>query len=213
MLVDDHQIVRDGLKALLNNETDIDIIDEASGQDELFKKLKQHLPDILIMDISLPDISGINLSKLVLEKYDRIKILMLSMYNSEDFIFNSIKAGAKGYLPKNTSKAELTKAIHELYIGQEYFSEEISNVILKSYVKKIQQNDEENDSKRDILTTRELEILKLFAEGKPNQFIADKLFISIRTVESHKNHIMQKLELNSIVDMIKFAIKNKIVDL
>jgi DNA-binding NarL/FixJ family response regulator len=212
MLVDDHQIVRDGIKALLSTEDSIQIIDEASDGDELLSKLRNKKPDILIMDISMPKMSGIELLKIVSKEYPDIKVLILSMYTNEDFVFNAVKSGAMGYLPKNTSRKILIEAIQTIYAGEEYFSKEISNIILKSYIKKAQKYDDSSDRKREMLSIRELEILKLVAEGKSNQEIAEKLFISIRTVESHKNHIMQKMELKSTVDLIKYALKNNLAD-
>jgi DNA-binding NarL/FixJ family response regulator len=135
------------------------------------------------------------------------------MYTNEEFIFNAIKAGAKGYLPKNTTRQELLSAIEAVSQGQEYFSETVSEIMLKSYVR-IAKDDEKFFDKKDAsLTIREIEILKLFANGLSNQEIADKLFISIRTVESHKNHIMQKLDLKTSVDMVKYALRNKIAEL
>lgn len=213
MLVDDHQIVRDGIKALLESLENVQVIGEASNAKELLEKLKNCKPDIIVTDISMPDISGIELTKIIKEKeeFSGIKVLILSMFTNEDFIFNAIKAGANGYLPKNTTRRELFEAVNTIYNGDEYFSESISNIILKSYVKKAQ--NEELTEKKESLSVRETEILKHFAQGLSNQEIADKLFISIRTVESHKNHIMQKLELKSTVDLIKFAIKNKIIEL
>ncbi len=213
MLVDDHQIVRDGIKALLESLDNVQVIGEASNVNDLMEKLSFSKPDIIVTDISMPDISGIELTKIINEKeeFSGIKVLILSMFTNEDFIFNAIKAGAKGYLPKNTTRRELFEAVNTIYNGDEYFSESISNIILKSYVKKAQT--EEQIEKKESLSVRETEILKHFAQGMSNQEIADKLFISIRTVESHKNHIMQKLELKSTVDLIKFAIKNKIVEL
>jgi DNA-binding NarL/FixJ family response regulator len=213
ILVDDHQIVRDGIKALLNDAEDIDIISEAACYNELREKLKLQDPDIIVMDISLPEMSGLEITKLLSETYPHLKVLILSMYTGEDFIFNAIKAGAKGYLPKNTTRKEIIDAIHAIYNNNEYYSESISNVILKSYVQKAKSTDILPIRAEDILSTREIEILKYFAGGMSNQDIADKLFISIRTVESHKNHIMQKLELKSTVELIKYAIKNKIVDI
>lgn len=213
MLVDDHQIVRDGIKALLESLDNVQVIGEASNANELLEKLSISKPDIIVTDISMPDISGIELTKIINEKeeFSGIKVLILSMFTNEDFIFNAIKAGARGYLPKNTTRRELFEAVNTIYNGEEYFSESISNIILKSYVKKAQ--NEDLADKKESLSVRETEILKLFAQGISNQEIADKLFISIRTVESHKNHIMQKLELKSTVDLIKFAIKNKIVEI
>ncbi|NVN94851.1 MAG: response regulator transcription factor [Bacteroidetes bacterium] len=213
MLIDDHQIVRDGIKVLLESLENVEVIGEASNVAELLEKLKDVQPDIIVTDISMPDISGIELTKIINEdkKYANIKILILSMYTNEDFVFNAIKAGAKGYLPKNTTRKELFEAVNTIYNGDEYFSESISNIILKSYIKKVKSD--ENGEKKEALSIREIEILKLFAEGMANQEIADKLFISIRTVESHKNHIMQKLALKTTVDLLKFAIKNKIVEI
>ena len=215
MLVDDHQIVRDGIKSLLESLDNIQIIGEASNGNELLGYLETVKPDIIITDISMPDMSGIELTKIINsnEKYKDVKVLILSMYTNEDFIFNAIKAGAKGYLPKNISRKELFDAINAIYKGEEYFSEQISNIILKSYIKKAKSGDNPEEKKEAVLSLRETEILKMFAEGMANQEIADKLFISIRTVESHKNHIVQKLELKSTMDLIKFAIKNKIVEL
>ena len=186
MLIDDHQIVRDGIKVLLESLENVEVIGEASNVAELLEKLKDVQPDIIVTDISMPDISGIELTKIINEdkKYANIKILILSMYTNEDFVFNAIKAGAKGYLPKNTTRKELFEAVNTIYNGDEYFSESISNIILKSYIKKVKSD--ENGEKKEALSIREIEILKLFAEGMANQEIADKLFISIRTVESHK---------------------------
>ena len=213
ILVDDHQLVRDGIKSLISDSFGIDIIGEASNSVELFKQLHQVMPDVILMDISLPNMSGIEITKILKKDYPKIKILMLSMYTSEDFIFNGLKAGINGYLPKNTTRDELLLAIEEVYNGREYFSKSISNIILKSFVNSAKYGNNANDDKMSILTKRETEILKLVVEGVSNQHIADQLFISIRTVETHKTSIMKKLELNSTIDLVKFAIKNKIIEL
>jgi DNA-binding NarL/FixJ family response regulator len=213
ILVEDHQIVRDGIKALLLDAPGIKICGEAASGDELKALLGKKEADIIIMDISLPDISGIELTRGLTENYPDIKVLILSMHTGEDFIFNAIKAGAKGYLPKNTTRKELLNALAAIANNEEYFSESVSNIILKNYIQKAKNGGKESQPNEEKLTGREIEILKLFAGGMSNQEIADKLFISIRTVESHKNHIMQKLELNSTVDLIKFAIKSKIIEI
>lgn len=213
ILVDDHQIVRDGIRLLIEGMDGIQVIDEAGSAKEMQGILKSKIPDLAIIDISLPGMSGIELAAFLTDEYPQIKILMLSMYTSEDFIFNSIKAGALGYLPKNTTKKELNTAIIEIMGGREYFSESISNVILKSYVKKAQSEQQPEKKDLDALSNREQEVLRLFSEGKSNKEMADELFISTRTVESHKNHIMQKLELKTTVDLIKFAITNGILEI
>src|ERR1035438_9863693 len=213
ILVDDHHLVRDGIKSLLSSTSDLEIVGEASDGIELFEILSSVKPDIIIMDISLPGKSGIDLTRSICKDYPDIKVLILSMYNNEDFIFNSIKAGARGYLPKNTTRNELLEAIYAIDSGEEFYSESISKIMVKSYVKRATDDEKTPEKPDEILTTRELEILKLYVEGFINKEIGDKLDISIRTVETHKNHIMRKLGLKSTVEMVKFAIKNKIVEL
>lgn len=214
MLVDDHHIVRDGIKTLINNMEGFEVIDEAGDEKELIAKLKFSKPDIVVLDISLPGKSGIEITRDLHRDYPDIKVLILSMYTKEDFIFSALKAGAKGYLPKNTSKKELCNALAEILKGGEYFSEPIANIILKSYIKKIQEDDTTKEKPQsEKLTERETEVLKLFAESRSNKEISEKLCISVRTVESHKNHIMQKLHLKSTVDLLKFALRNKIVSI
>ena len=212
-LVDDHQIVRDGIKSLLMDSSEIHIAGEAMNGLELMEKLEQVKPDVILMDISLPDVSGIELTKQVTQQFPEIKVLILSMYTQEDFITNAIAAGAKGYLPKNTTQQELLNAIIAVYNDKEYYNDAVSEIILGNYISSVRKYREiisENDE--EILSVREKQILKLFVEGMSNPEIADKLFISIRTVESHKNHIMQKLEAKSTVELVKYAIRNKIVE-
>lgn len=211
ILVDDHQLVRTGIANLLAGETGFEIIGEAADAKDLFELLKKSQPDITILDIALPGLSGIEITKKLHNDYPGIRILILSMHTSEEFIFNAINSGARGYLPKNTSRKELIEAIYAIHRGEEFFAESISNVILKSYIKKAKSDSIEDENNESLLSKREIEVLKLFAEGMTNQEIADKLFISIRTVESHKNHIMARLELKTTVDLVKFAIRNNIV--
>ena len=213
ILVDDHRLVRDGIKSLLNGINDIQIIGEASDSKELYQLLTTLNPDLLIMDISLPEVSGIEITKIISKDFPSIKVLMLSMYNSEDFILGAIKAGAKGYLPKNTSRNELLEAIYAIQSGEDFYSESVSKTMLTSYIRQATDDEKPADKANELLTTREIEVLKLYVEGLINKEISDKLDISIRTVETHKNHIMRKLGLKSTVEMVKFAIRNKIVEI
>jgi len=212
LLVDDHTIVRDGIRALLTGQDDISIRGEASNGRDLLSLMKSAEADIILLDISLPDCSGIDLCESIRKDYPGTQVLFLSMYTTEEYIFNAIKAGAQGYLPKNISQSELLLAIRTISQGSEYFSESISNTILKSYIKKAKDKEPENLNPENSLSKREFEILKLFAEGYSNPQIAEQLFISTRTVESHKNHIMQKLNLKSTVDLVKFAIRHQIIE-
>ncbi|MBU2650729.1 MAG: response regulator transcription factor [Bacteroidetes bacterium] len=211
ILVDDHQIVRDGIKALIAGMDEMEVIAEASTGEMMLKILSNNSPDLAIIDIALPDISGIELTRQIHEKYPSIKILILSMYTDEEFIFNSLRAGASGYLPKNTSRHELREAILSVNNDVEYLPETISKIILRSFVKKARKEEDQKDF--SLLSNREMEVLKLILAGNNNRYIAEKLFISTRTVESHKNHIMNKLEIKSMLDLVKYAIQNKIIDI
>ncbi len=212
-LVEDHDLVRDGLKALLTSIPDIAIIGEAANGKSLFEKLKIVQPDIIVLDISLPDISGIEITKRLRYDYPQIRVLILSMYTHEDFVTGAIRSGARGYLPKNTSRDELVKAIYAIYRGDEFFGETISKILLKSFIRTAAEQNEQEEKPVFSLSSREQEILKLFAEGFNNKEIGIKLNISVRTVETHKNHIMKKLGIKSPVEMVKFAIRNKIINL
>jgi len=207
ILVDDHQMFRDGVKSVLSDEENIDIVGEVGNGKDLFKLLESTRPDLIITDISMPDISGIEVAKSISENYSDIKILILSMHSNEEFITKALSVGANGYLPKDTAMSELLEAIHTIYKGENYFNKEISDTILKSLRNKSQKNEGKS------LTNREKEIIELVVEGLTNKEIAEKLFISIRTVDSHKNNIMQKLNLKSSIELVKYAIKNNLAKL
>jgi len=212
ILTEDHQLLRDGIKVLIASEN-IEIIGEASTGAGLWTLMESVQPDIILMDISLPDISGIELTRTLSERYPEVKVLILSMFTDESFINQAIKAGAKGYLHKNTTRDEMLIAIDTVYSGSEYYSDNISKIILKSYIEKAKKSGEEISNPHEILSKREIEILKMFAEGFINKEIADHLFISIRTVESHKNHIMQKLNLKTQVELVKYAIRHNLINI
>ena len=213
ILVDDHQIVRDGIKSLLLDSSTIEIIGEAETAYELFDLLKTLQPDIVLLDISLPTMSGIEASKILTSDFPNIKKLMLSMYTSEDYIFNALKTGINGYLPKNTTRDELLQAINDVHNGKEYFSKSISDTILKSYVNIAKNGSEVSSDKLAGLTKREREVLHYVVDGKSNAYISECLFISIRTVETHKTSILRKLNLTNAVDLVKFAIKNNLIEI
>jgi DNA-binding NarL/FixJ family response regulator len=210
VLADDHRIFRDGLKSLLSDADFIDVIGEASGGFELLELLKTIQPDLVIVDISMKDISGIEVSKKISALYPDIRIMILSMHTGEEFVINAIKAGVNGYLSKDTSREELLDAIKIIYEGGECYSKLVSESIMKSYVKKYKT--EQNLLENKTLTQREIEILKLAAGGLTNKEIADKLFISHKTVDCHKNNIVQKLKLKNTAEMVLYAVKNKIIE-
>jgi len=213
ILVDDHQIVRDGVKVLLMNVPDVEIVGEAADGVELFELLKTILPDIILLDISMPNLSGIDILRKFKEEKLNIKVIMLTADSTDEAVFDSLKAGALGYLPKNAKRDEILDAIYKVNEGEEYIAECITSTVLKTYISKAR-NLNFIDSKRNIeLSKREIEIVELFSEGLSYKEIANRLNISSRTVESHKNNILEKLELKTIVDLVKYAIKHRIIKL
>ncbi len=214
LLVDDHKIFRDGILSLFSDAKEIEIIDVASNSNEALQKIRNQKPDVVIMDISMPEISGIEIIKQIKEENISSKILVLSMHTKEEYVFNAIRAGANGYLPKEeTSKEELFKAIKKIIAGKEYFSNSISTIMQKYFLRKAKNN--ENDSVKDYeqLTKREKEVLKLVIEGLSNIEIADKLFVNIRTIETHKHNLLQKLKIKNTIELVKFALKNNILEI
>ena len=168
ILVEDHQIVRDGIKSLLRNEPDISVIAEAADLTELNKCLNIKIPDIILLDITLPNISGIEITKIITEKYPEIRIIILSMHVNEEFIIKSFQSGARGYLAKNTTKKELLEAIRMVNESGEYFSPMISDILVRSSIKKVKIDNKERID-ISLLSKREIEILKLFADGYSNK--------------------------------------------
>ncbi len=213
IIVDDHQIVRDGISVLLMKTEDINIIGEASNGEQLLLLLKKIIPDIIILDISMPKISGIELSKIIKETYPQIKIVIFSSHTEGENVVHALEAGAKGILPKNTIREELIEALRSVYGGKEFISKYIP---YSTFVNHIKSTKAQKDSKKvleDVLSIREIEILKLIVDGKSNKEISELLFISQRTVEKHKSNILNKLEMKSVVDLVKYAIKNKLTDI
>ncbi len=213
LIVDDHQIVRDGISLLLMKNNDIEIVGEASNGDELLQMLKSIIPDIIILDISMPKITGIELTKIITEKYPTIKIIIFSSHSQGENVVAAIKAGAKGVLPKNTIREELMQAINTVYNEGEFISKYIPYSTFTNNIKNKKEKEEAIKKIEDVLTNREIEIFKLIVNAKTNTEIAEKLFISRRTVEKHKSNILIKLRIDSIVELVKFAIKNKIIEL
>ncbi len=212
VLVDDHQLIRMGITALLKSENYIDVIGEVNTAKETLEYVKNKKPDVVLMDISLDDGDGIVLTKEIIKKHKDVKVIMLSMHVKEDFIQRSIMAGASGYLLKDSPKDEIIKAIKEVVQGGKYFTSEISQLMVSSYVDKAG-NFTNNRRQISGLTTREIEIIRLLSDGLNNQNIASQLGISHRTVDTHRTNIMQKVKVKNVAELVKYAIINKVIDI
>jgi DNA-binding NarL/FixJ family response regulator len=213
LIVDDHQIVRDGIGSILANENDIELIGSLASAAKALDFIKCSLPDVVIADLSMPNMSGIEFTQRLNETFPTIKVLILSMFSNEEYVIKAIQAGAKGYLPKQDSTTELLlEAIRIIYGGDEFYSPSISKVVMRNFVQNVKGTKTGEPINKNQLTAREKEILKMYVEGFTNTEIAEKLNLSIYTIKTHKNNIMQKYNFKSTVEMIKFAIKNNIVE-
>lgn len=201
-IVDDHQLVVDGLRSLLDNEEHYTIVGCSNRPKEVVDALENLNVDILLTDINMPEMTGVELTRNVKKKFPKIKVLALSMFGERQVIKEMIDAGISGYILKNTGKQELLEALSKLANGQNFFGEEVTKELMKSFT-----NDEEGSH----LTNREIEIVRLIENEYSNKKIADLLFISERTVETHRKNIFRKTGTQSIVGLLKYAYDHKII--
>ena len=216
VLADDHALVRDGIRSLLESESDLEVIGEASNGKEAIELVEKVYPDLLIIDIRMPVMNGIEAVEALTKSNAQVKSIILSMHDSEEYILKSISAGANGYLLKDTDKTEFIKAIHTVRDGGKYFSGDISNVLVnnllssnKPLVKKEKQGNI-GDNIFD-LTNKELQVLELVLSGLTNQQISEKLKNSKRTIETHRFNLMRKMDVKNLIDLSKKAQKHQLV--
>ena len=210
-IVDDHQVVCDGIKALLSDADDIEVLGTASNIDNLIAKTKETSVHICLINIYDPTDAEIENIRKVKKELPNMNLLILSMNKSKSFILKTLKAGARGYLTKDTNRSELIEAIYTIRGGYDYYAKSIANIVLNNYLKETDVAHQLIDQQENSLSSREIEVLELFGQSFTNKEIADTLFISVRTVESHKNNVMKKLNLRTTVDLVKFAISNNII--
>lgn len=204
ILADDHKIMREGLKNLLEDKPDMEVVGEAKNGRDAVQLAIKFLPDIAIMDIAMPDLNGIEATKQILNESPATRIIALSMHSDKQFVTGMFRAGASGYLLKDCALEELAEAIRAVHVKHTYLSKEITDVVLKELVHKLE-NEAEN-SKEEI-TDREREVLQLIAEGISTKDIAGKLYVSAKTIETHRQKIMQKLNIFTIPELTKYAIR------
>ena len=210
VVADDHTILRQGIKALLDNQAGIEVIGEAKDGREALTLIERLQPDVILMDIAMPGLNGLEATRRIKKKFPKIKVLVLTMYTNEEYVFQILQAGANGYLVKETAFQDLISAITAVYRDEAFMSPSISKKVINRYTQRAQKT---NDTTCDVLTTREREVLQLIAEGSSSKKIAEALFISPKTVETHRTHIMDKLNIHNRTDLVKYAIRKGIVDI
>ena len=205
LLADDHTILRAGLKMMLNAQPDMEVVGEAQDGRQAIEETQKLQPDLVLMDITMPDVNGIEATRQIKRLVSDAKILMLTMHEHDEYVFQALQAGASGYMLKEAADTELITAIHVITSGQFYLSPTAQSVVVGDYLQKVRTG-EERDSYSS-LTEREREILKLVAEGFTNNQIAERLVISPKTVDTHRTHIMDKLNMHSRAELIKYAMR------
>jgi two-component system response regulator NreC len=205
LLADDHTILRAGLKMMLNAQPDMEVVGEAQDGRQAIEETHKLQPDIVLMDITMPDLNGIEATRQIKRIVPDVKILMLTMHEHDEYVFQALQDGASGYMLKEAADTELITALHVITSGQFYLSPTAQSVVVGDYLQKVRTG-EERDSYSS-LTEREREILKLVAEGFTNNQIAERLIISPKTVDTHRTHIMDKLNMHSRAELIKYAMR------
>lgn len=209
LLADDHQLMRSGVRLMLERENDLSVVGEASDGREAVALASSLKPDVVVMDIGMPNLNGNEAALQMIQERPELAVVMLSMHSDESYVLRALKAGARGYLLKDSAEADLIKAVHVVAGGKSFFSPAVSKVLLDDYVRKLKRSGTEDAY--DLLTPREREVLQLIAEGKSNKDIANLLNLSVYTVESHRSNLMEKLNLRGLPELILYAVRRGII--
>ena len=209
LLAEDHTIVRSGLRSLLDDEADIQVIGEAEDGRQAVEEVERLLPDVVLMDITMPGLNGLEAARRIKKRFPEVKVLVLTMHANEEYIFQVLRAGASGYLVKQAAPAELVWAIQAIHRGDSFLSPSISRKVIEDYTRRAEAT-EVRDS-FDRLTGREREILQLIAEGHTNREIAELLHLSAKTVETHRAHLMGKLDIHNVAELTQYAIRRGVI--
>jgi two-component system response regulator NreC len=208
LLAEDHTIVRKGLRSILNGEADLEVIGEAEDGREAVRKVEQLLPDVVLMDITMPALNGLEATRQIKKRFPEVKVLILTMHSTEEYIFQILRAGASGYVLKQAAITELVSAIRAVYGGDSFLSPSISRKVIEEYVRKAETVAENS---YDRLTDREREVLQLIAEGHSSSEIAELLHISVKTVRAHRAHLMDKLDMHGTAELTQYAIHKGVI--
>jgi two-component system response regulator NreC len=209
VLADDHTLVRHGLRLMLERESGLKVVAEASNGKEALLAVESSLPHVIVMDLAMPVLNGIEAARQIHMKYPATSIVVLSMHSDEGYVLRALKAGARAYLLKDSADADLINAIRAVTDGKAFFSPAISRVLVEDYVRQLQQKGV--DDSYELLTSREREVLQLLGEGKSNKEVANLLNLSPYTVETHRSNLMEKLNLHNVPDLILYAVRKGVI--
>ncbi|MDR5709761.1 MAG: response regulator transcription factor [Armatimonadota bacterium] len=210
LIADDHGIVRDGIRMILSSQEDIEVVGEASTGREAVELARRMQPDVVLMDISMPDMNGIEATRRIREEMPSVQVLGLTMHEEENYVFQMLKAGGAGYVLKRAAAEDLVTAVRAAARGEVFLYPSVAKLVVRDYLERARH--QEDDTSLDALTPREKEILALIAEGLTNQEIAQRLVISVKTVQTHRAHIMEKLNLHDRTELVRFAIRKGLIE-
>jgi DNA-binding NarL/FixJ family response regulator len=209
VLADDHTVVRKGLRLLLENQPDFTVVADAANGREAVALVEQHTPDVVVMDVAMPILNGIEAARQICAKIPQTAIVFLSMHADEGYVLKALKSGARAYLLKDSADHDLIAAVKAVSEGKAFFSPAISKMLVEDYMRQMQ--DRQVEDSFELLTTREREVLQLFAEGRNSKDVASLLNLSMHTVETHRGNIFQKLNLHSTAELILYAIRKGVI--
>ncbi|MBV8845730.1 MAG: response regulator transcription factor [Bryobacterales bacterium] len=209
LLADDHTVMRNGLRLLLERQPNLTVVAEAAdGREAVAMAAEQH-PDVVIMDIAMPHLNGVEAARQIVNQKPETAVAILSMHSDESYVIRSLKAGARAYLLKDSAETDLLEAIRAISEGKSFFSPAVRRILKEDYMRQLEEMGAEDTY--ELLTTREREVLQLVAEGKSNKEVANLLNLSLYTVETHRTHILQKLNLHSVPELILYAVRKGII--
>jgi Response regulator containing a CheY-like receiver domain and an HTH DNA-binding domain len=209
LLADDHTVIRNGLRVLLDRQPEFQVVAEAADGRQAVEKVERERPDVVIMDLAMPNLNGIEAARQICSRFPRTAVVVLSMHSDESYVLRALDAGARGYLLKHAAEDELIHAIHAVHQGKAVFSPAVSHMLQEDYIRELRQRGTEDTY--DLLTPREREILQLLAEGNSNKEVAARLNLSVYTVETHRGNILQKLNLHSVPELILYAVRKGVI--
>ncbi len=210
LVADDHTIVREGVRILLEAQPDIEVVSEAADGEEALARVRELQPDIVLIDIAMPKLNGMEATRAIKRDFPNVQIIVLTMYESDEYFFQVLNAGASGYILKKAASGDLLTAIRAVYAGEVFLYPSVARRLVSDYISRVKSGEEK--SSYDGLTPREREVLKLIAEGYTNQAIADKLVISPSTVQTHRSRVMQRLNLHNRAELIQYAVRKGLID-